>query len=130
MFAVVDPFLSEITVDPDTLPANGTSQAIILVSPKNNSDTLLASGLQVVLSNTGAGLLSSVTDLGDGTYQATITAPIAIGADTISAVVISGTDTVSIFWNAVVTYVNPTSVDENLIITRQILFISKFTQSI
>ncbi len=51
--------------------------------------------------------------MGDGTYQATITAPIAIGTDTISAVVISGTDTVSIFWNAVVTYVNPTSVNEN-----------------
>jgi len=114
LFTVVDPFLSEIIVDPDTLPANGTSQAIILVSPKNNSDTLLASGLQVVLSNTGAGLLSSVTDLGDGTYEATITAPIAIGADTISAVVISGTDTVSFFWDAIVTYANPTSINENL----------------
>ncbi|MDH3267810.1 MAG: T9SS type A sorting domain-containing protein, partial [Ignavibacteria bacterium] len=96
-----------------TLPANGTSQATITISPKNNSDTLLASGLQVILSNTGAGSLSSVTDLGDGTYQTTITAPIAIGTDTISASVISGTDTVSIFWNAVVTYVNPTSVNEN-----------------
>jgi uncharacterized Ntn-hydrolase superfamily protein len=113
LFIVVDPFLSEITVEPDTLPANGTSQSTITISPKNNSDTLLASGLQVILSNTGAGSLSSVTDLGDGTYQATITAPIASGNDSISAVVISGTDTVSIFWDALVTYVNPTSVSEN-----------------
>jgi hypothetical protein len=45
--------------------------------------------------------------------MATITAPIAIGADTISAIVISGTDTVSVFWKATVTYVNPTSIDEN-----------------
>jgi len=82
---------------------------------KNNSDTLLASGKQILLSNTGAGLLSSVIDLGDGNYQATITAAIAIGTDTISAVVISGTDTVSIFQNAIVTYDNPTSVNENLI---------------
>jgi len=115
LFTVVDPFLSETTVEPDTLPANGTSQSVITISPKNNSDTLLASGLQVVLSNTGAGSLSSVTDLGDGTYEANITAPIAIGSDTISAVVISGADTVSIFWNAIVTYINPTSIVENYI---------------
>jgi uncharacterized Ntn-hydrolase superfamily protein len=115
LFTVVDPFLSQIEVDPDTIPANGTSQAVITISPKNNSDTLLASGKQIILSNTGAGLLSPVTDLGDGTYEATITAPIAISSDTISAVVISGTDTVSIFQNAMVTYDNPTSVNENLI---------------
>jgi uncharacterized Ntn-hydrolase superfamily protein len=115
LFTVVDPFLSEITVDPDTLPANGTSQAIILVSPKNNSDTLLASGLQVVLSNTGAGLLSSVTDLGDGTYEANITSPISVGTDTILTLIISGTDTVSMFWKAVVTYINPTSINESFI---------------
>jgi hypothetical protein len=87
---------------------------MIIISPKNNSDTLLASGMQVVLSNTGAGLLSSVTDLGDGTYEANVTAPIAIGTDTISAIVISGADTVSIFWNAIITYINPTSINENL----------------
>ena len=110
LFNVVDPFLSEITVEPDTLPANGTSEATILIYAKNNSDTLLASGLIVFLSNTGAGSLGSVTDLGDGSYQATITAPIADGTDTISASVVSGTDTVSIFEKAKVTYVNPVSV--------------------
>jgi uncharacterized Ntn-hydrolase superfamily protein len=113
LFTVVDPFLSEIAVEPDTLPANGTSQGVITISPKNNSDTLLASGQQVVLSNTGAGSLSSVIDLGDGTYEANITAPIAIGTDTISANVISGSDTLSIFWKSVVTYVNPVSINEN-----------------
>lgn len=115
LFTVVDPFLSEISVHPDTLPANGTSDAVITISPKNNSDTLLASGLQIVLSNTGAGSLGSVTDLGDGTYETTITSPIAVGKDTISALVISGTDTVSIFQNAIVTYVNPSSIDESVI---------------
>ena len=112
-FNIVDPFLSQIEVSPDTLPANGTSQGVITISPKNNSDTLLASGKQVVLSNTGAGTLGSVIDLGDGTYEATITAPIAIGTDTISAIVITGIDTVSIFWKSVVVYVNPVSINEN-----------------
>jgi len=113
LFTLVDPFLSEIIVLPDTLPADGISEAVITISPKNNSDTLLASGAQVILSNTGAGLLSSVTDLGDGTYEANITSPVATGSDTISAVVISGEDTVSIFWNTIVTYVNPTSIEVN-----------------
>lgn len=111
-FNIVDPFLSLIEVNPDTLPANGISQGIITISPKNNSDTLLASGKQVILSNTGAGTLGNVIDLGDGTYEATITAPIAIGADTISAIVISGTDTVSIFWKEIVIYTNPVSINE------------------
>lgn len=112
-FSIVDPFLSLIEVSPDTLPANGTLQGVITISPKNNSDTLLASGKQIILSNTGAGTLGSVIDLGDGTYEATITAPVAIGTDTVSAMVISGVDTVSIFWKAVVTYVNPVSINEN-----------------
>jgi len=112
-FNIVDSFLSQIEVSPDTLPADGTSQATIIISPKNNSDTLLASGKQINLSNTGSGLLSSVTDLGDGTYEATITAPIAVGSDTVSAIVISGTDTVSIFRKVIVTYANPVSISEN-----------------
>ena len=112
-FNIVDSFLSQIEVSPDTLPANGTSQSIITIIPQNNSDTLLASGKQINLSNTGSGLLSSVTDLGDGTYEATITAPIAVGSDTVSAIVISGTDTVSIFRKVIVTYANPVSISEN-----------------
>lgn len=112
LYTVVDPFLSQISVDPDTLPANGTSEATILISPKNNSDTLLASGLTVLLSNTGVGTLGPVTDLGNGIYEATITAPVAISADTISANVVSGTDTVSIFQKAIVIYDNPVSVNE------------------
>jgi uncharacterized Ntn-hydrolase superfamily protein len=111
-FNIVDPFLSQIEVSPDTLPANGTTQGVITISPKNNSDTLLSSGKQIILSNTGAGTLGSVNDLGDGTYEATIAAPVAVGTDTISAIVISGTDTVSIFWKAIVNYVNPVSVNE------------------
>ncbi|MDZ7624961.1 MAG: DUF1028 domain-containing protein [Ignavibacteriaceae bacterium] len=129
-FNIVDPFLSLIEVSPDTLPANGTSQGVITISPKNNSDTLLASGKQVILTNTGAGTLSSVTDLGDGTYEATITAPIAIGTDTISAVVISGIDTVSIFLKAIVTYVNPVSINEDPISLNEFLSLSELSESV
>jgi uncharacterized Ntn-hydrolase superfamily protein len=128
VFTIVDPFLSELSIDPDSLPANGSSQALITISPKNNSDTLLASGLQIVLSNTGAGLLSSISDLGDGNYEANITAPIVVGADTISAIVISGTDTVSIFWKMIVTYINPTSINENSISANKFYLYQNYPQ--
>jgi len=110
LFSTVDPFLSAVTIDSDSLPADGTSQAVITIIPKNNSDTLLASGLEILLLNTGEGTLSDVIDLGDGTYMAVITSPNAIGADTVSATVISGTDTVTLFQKVAVVYITPTSV--------------------
>jgi uncharacterized Ntn-hydrolase superfamily protein len=110
LFNTVDPFLSDVTIDSDSLPADGTSKAVINIIPKNNSDTLLASGLEILLLNTGEGTLSDVTDLGDGTYIAVITSPNSIGTDTVSATVISGTDTVTLFQKVFVVYITPTSV--------------------
>ena len=110
LFTVVDPFLSEITIDEDSIPADGTSQALITISPKNNSDTLLASGLEIILTNSGDGTLSPIFDLGNGIYEATITAPTVIGSDTISAKVVLGNDTVSIFTKITVQYISPVSV--------------------
>jgi len=110
LFSTVDPFLSAVTIDSDSLPADGTSQAVITIIPKNNSDTLLASGLEILLLNTGEGKLSDITDLGDGTYIAVITSPNSIGTDTVSATVISGTDTVTLFQKIFVVYITPTSV--------------------
>ncbi len=109
--ARVDPFLSQLTVTPETLRADGSSRSTITITPKNNSDTLLASGRTVLLQHTGAGTLSTVTDNGNGTYSATITAPLTIGVDTIRARVVFGSDTVRIFWKRVVRYVSATSVD-------------------
>jgi len=113
LFTIVDPFLSEISVDEDSIPADGTSQALITISPKNNSDTLLASGLEIILTNSGDGTLSPIFDLGNGIYEATITAPTVIGSDTISAKVISSGDTVSIFTKITVQYISPVSVIED-----------------
>ena len=112
LFTVVDPFLSEISVDEDSIPADGTSQALITISPKNNSDSLLSSGLEIILSNTGDGTLSPIFDLGNGIYEATLTSPTVIGSDTIYAKVVSGSDTVSIFTKLVVQYISPVSVTE------------------
>lgn len=110
----VDPFLSQLSITPDSLPANGTSAALVLIIPKNNSDTLLAPGRTVLLRNTGSGTLGPVTDHGNGTYSATLTAPTVMGTDTLSARVVWGADTVGIFWRRVVHYVNPASITENV----------------
>lgn len=108
----VDPFLSRVVLDRDTLLANGTSQAVITIIPKNNSDTLLASGRTILLAHTGAGTIGSVTDLGNGSYAATLTAPASPGTDTILARVVSGTDTVGIAFRPVVVYRTSTSSGE------------------
>jgi uncharacterized Ntn-hydrolase superfamily protein len=106
----VDPFLSEIVLDRDTLIANGASQAVITIIPKNNSDTLLSSGRTILLRHTGAGVLSQVSDLGNGTYVATLTAPVTPGTDTISAQVVSGSDSARIAARPVVVYRSATSI--------------------
>lgn len=113
LFTVVDPFLSDVFADQDSIPADGSSQALITIIPKNNSDTLLASGLEIILSNTGDGTLGSVADLGNGTYEATLTAPTMLGSDTISATVVSGADTVHVNAKPVIHYVTPTSIQED-----------------
>lgn len=106
----VDPFLSRMVLDRDTLIANGTSQAVITIIPKNNSDTLLSSGRTILLTHSGAGTLSTVTDLGNGTYAATLTSPVSSGRDTLSGRVVSGADTVRIAARPVVVYTPPTGV--------------------
>ncbi len=112
LFTTVDPFLSTALLQPDSIPADSVSESVLTISPKNNSDTLLASGLTILLTNTGLGTLGSVTDLGDGTYEATITAPSTPGIDSISIVVINNADTVSLAAIPVITYLNATSVEE------------------
>ena len=55
----------------------------------------------------------TLIDLGDGTYQASVTSPETEGADTISAIIISADDTVSVHSKAVITYIAPTSARDN-----------------
>lgn len=104
MLIVVDPFLSSIQSDKDTISANGISSALLTILPKNNSDTLLSSGKTITFTNTGMGTIGSVTDSLNGKYYAQLTAPNYEGVDTISAMVISDSDTVNIFRKIVVVY--------------------------
>ena len=88
--SLADPFLSTIEVDPDTLPSDGLSTATIIITPRNNSNLLLGPNVDVNISNTGNGELSALSDQGDGTHIATLTAPTQPGVDTLTATVHSG----------------------------------------
>ena len=108
----VDPFLSLVTSDRDSMNADGVSEAVITIIPKNNSDTLLPAGRSVLLRHTGAGTLGPVTDLGNGTYAATLRAPVLPGIDSVVARVASGPDTVRLAAVAVVVYRSSTRVGD------------------
>jgi len=112
LFTTVDPFLSTAVLEPDSIPADSVSESVLTISPKNNSDTLLASGLTILLTHTGLGTIGTVTDLGDGTYQAIITSPPVAGTDSISIVVINNEDTVYLAVIPIITYLISTLVDE------------------
>ncbi|MBI1805015.1 MAG: DUF1028 domain-containing protein [Ignavibacteriae bacterium] len=84
----VDPFLSSVTLDKDSIFANGIDSATILISLKNNSNNPLGAGMDFIISNTGAGTVGPFSYLGNGNYVATLRAPLGEGTDTFTVVVI------------------------------------------
>ncbi|WP_416443287.1 invasin domain 3-containing protein [Leucobacter sp. HNU] len=75
---------SQITVGDSTLTADGTSTTAVTVTLVDAHGNPLQSGGSTVTMSTTAGSLSNVTDNGDGTYTAILTAPTASGTATIS----------------------------------------------
>jgi Invasin, domain 3/PASTA domain/Bacterial Ig-like domain (group 1) len=76
-----------ISASPQTLFADGNSSATLTVQAKDAyGNNLVSSGGTVTLS-TSAGILSPVTNVGNGTYAATLTAPNAPGSATINGTI-------------------------------------------
>jgi hypothetical protein len=78
---------SVVTASPGTVAADGSRRAVVTVIPRDASGRNLGSGQTVTLGRTGSGTLSSVTDKGDGSYTATLTAPATTGSALLSATV-------------------------------------------
>ena len=89
-----------------SIVADGASTTTITIALKDSYGNSLTSGGAVVALSTTGGTLSSVTDNGDGTYSATLTAPVTPGSGTVSGTVdgspIAATATVT-FTNSDVT---------------------------
>jgi uncharacterized repeat protein (TIGR02059 family) len=70
-----------------SIVADGADTTLITVGLKDSyGNSLTSGGATVALATTG-GTLSSVTDHGDGTYSATLTAPLSPGSATVSGTV-------------------------------------------
>jgi hypothetical protein len=79
-----DPTLTTISAAPASLPADGSSASAITVQTfDEDGNEILFGGASITLSTT-TGSLSGVTDNGDGTYSAILTAPSIPGTATIS----------------------------------------------
>ena len=101
---VADPNLSSLESDPVALPTTGWDTAVVTISPLNQNGIPPTRGVAIAVANTGAGSLSAVTDIGDGTHTAILTAPTTAGVDTISAEVDAGGQVVSIAQSATIIY--------------------------
>ncbi len=96
------------TISPATasLVANGTSTQVITVQARDaNSNNITTGGATAVFSLSGVGALSGTTDNGNGTYSATLTAPVFVNTATVTAT-LNGTavGTADSASNCVVTY--------------------------
>lgn len=100
-----DADLSTIEVSPLFISGNGADTAVITVTPLNYDGEPPSLGVdEVTLANTGDGMVSAVTDNGDGTFSASITAPESPGSDTITAAVTAGGQAVDLNQSAVLNY--------------------------
>ncbi|MNH86695.1 Endo-1,4-beta-xylanase A precursor [compost metagenome] len=68
-----------------TLPADGTSKTLVTVKLKDTYGNEVKNGGALLAITSTSGTVSSVTDKGDGTYTADLTAPTEIGTATVSA---------------------------------------------
>ncbi|ANY67777.1 hypothetical protein BBD42_15855 [Paenibacillus sp. BIHB 4019] len=78
---------STVEASPATLTADGASQSTVSITLKDAYGNALTSGGATVTVSATTGTVGAVTDNGDGTYTATLTAPTTVGTATVSATV-------------------------------------------
>ena len=78
---------STLTAGTTTLVANGAASTTITVQTYDSNDNALTAGGDLVIISSTAGTISGLSDLGDGRYRATLTAPTLAGNATVSATV-------------------------------------------
>lgn len=86
-FILIDETGSALNASPSEIRANGLDTSQITVSLYDAEGSLLPSGGDTVALVSTLGTLSAVTDNGDGTYSATLTAATEVGVATVSGTV-------------------------------------------
>ncbi|MDE3235822.1 MAG: T9SS type A sorting domain-containing protein [Bacteroidota bacterium] len=89
LLAVADASQSTLSPTTATIPADGTSTQVLTVIAKDTyGNPLTTGGATVIITKTsGTGNISTVTDNNDGTYSATVTAPLTGGSGTFTATI-------------------------------------------
>lgn len=109
----VDPFLSRLRAERDTIPADGASRAQLTVVPRNNADSLLPPGRTIRVRNTGGGTVVGVVDSGNGRYGVSLRAPAVPGTDTVSVTVVGTADSARIAQTVVLRWRSAVGVGED-----------------
>jgi len=78
---------STISAQPESITANGTSESIITVQARDSLGKPVPGGGDTVHLSTTAGVLSAVSDHGDGTYTATLASSTTIETAEVSATI-------------------------------------------
>src|SRR5262249_8738380 len=73
-----------LSANPTSIVADGVSTSIVKMQARDLHGINLTSGGATVTFATTSGNLSGTTDNGDGTYQATLTAPLTLGTGTVT----------------------------------------------
>ncbi|MHC4820093.1 MAG: invasin domain 3-containing protein [Planctomycetota bacterium] len=80
------PLTSELTVTPEMVDADGSTTMAVVLTPRSLTGQLVGPEQNVTMSlSPGNGSIGGVSDLGDGTYRAFVTADFSPGSDTVTA---------------------------------------------
>jgi hypothetical protein len=92
-----DAALSAAEIAPSIIPAGCPGQAELTITPKNHDNQPPSNGVEdVTVTNIGSGVISPVTDNGDGTFSVHITAPAIAETDIFTIEITAGGETVEI----------------------------------
>jgi hypothetical protein len=101
------PRLTTLTTDPTRIDADGASMTTLTLRPRREDGSDVGPGASVTFVHDGAGSLSAVSDRGDGTYVAALTAPTTRGHDRIGFTVTSADGSATRADAADIVYVGP-----------------------
>jgi hypothetical protein len=98
---------STIISNPDEIVADGVSTSIITVQLKDYQGLNITTGGDTVVIITDNGTVSPTTDVGNGTYTATLTSSTILGTALISFTVngVNATDTTEVIFQEVIVYI-------------------------
>lgn len=99
--------LTEVTATPPRTDAGSGQTSRIVVRPRNETNDDVGPGAAVTITHSGAGTLTPVTDAGDGTYYADVTAAATPGDDLFTVSCTSAQGTATLFDAAKIVYLGP-----------------------